>query len=333
MLEGARLSLCRLGITDFVCSRTIVECTSRDCQISVLQDNPKCACTNVNQKAAHVLFIDLCDLAACGIMQSSLLRFVQRREREGVAGQVRGHTRISVLTTKRLNCHVLWCAPRNVRFTLRERTKVTRERSRKELVCVMLILLFGHNIIMLCLYVMNVGNVSDKLKQFSRGMGAEIGSADQATCSSMHGSDTARSSTTGSVHFSSKPAQLADSCAVNRAEGGQSKSVAADPSLPMETGSVKLTPKSEQKPTKPPNATISKQYTPLEQQYISIKAQYPSAILFVECGYKYRFFGEDAELASKTLNIGCFQDHNFKTASIPVHRLHIHLRRYALILL
>ena len=76
-----------------------------------------------------------------------------------------------------------------------------------------------------------------------------------------------------------------------------------------------------------PNATISKQYTPLEQQYIAIKAQHPDAILFVECGYKYRFFGEDAEVAAKALNIGCFQDHNFHTASIPVHRLHIHLRR------
>ena len=74
--------------------------------------------------------------------------------------------------------------------------------------------------------------------------------------------------------------------------------------------------------------TPSKQYTPLEQQYIAIKAQYPDAVLFVECGYKYRFFGEDAEVASKTLNIGCFEDHNFRTASIPVHRLHIHLRRY-----
>ena len=76
------------------------------------------------------------------------------------------------------------------------------------------------------------------------------------------------------------------------------------------------------------SSTLCKQYTPLEQQYMAIKSQYPDAILFVECGYKYRFFGEDAEVASKTLNIGCFQDHNFHTASIPVHRLHIHLRRY-----
>ena len=71
----------------------------------------------------------------------------------------------------------------------------------------------------------------------------------------------------------------------------------------------------------------SKQYTPLEQQVVAIKAQHPDAILFVECGYKYRFFGEDAEIASKVLRIGCFPDHNFMTGSIPTHRLHIHLRR------
>ena len=73
--------------------------------------------------------------------------------------------------------------------------------------------------------------------------------------------------------------------------------------------------------------TSSKQYTPLEQQFIAIKVQYPDALLFVECGYKYRFFGEDAEIASKVLNIGCFSDHNFVVASIPVHRLNVHLRR------
>lgn len=72
----------------------------------------------------------------------------------------------------------------------------------------------------------------------------------------------------------------------------------------------------------------AKQYTPLEQQFMAIKAEHSDCLLFVECGYKYRFFGEDAKTASKVLNIGCFPDHNFFTASIPVHRLHIHLRRW-----
>ena len=67
----------------------------------------------------------------------------------------------------------------------------------------------------------------------------------------------------------------------------------------------------------------------MEQQYLAIKAKHPDAVLFMECGYKYRFFGEDAEIASKVLNIGCFPDHNFKSGSIPVHRLNVHIRRLA----
>lgn len=69
------------------------------------------------------------------------------------------------------------------------------------------------------------------------------------------------------------------------------------------------------------------QYTPLEQQYMSVKTSHPDALLFVECGYRYRFFGEDAETASRVLKISCYPDHNFLTASIPSHRLNVHLRR------
>lgn len=42
-----------------------------------------------------------------------------------------------------------------------------------------------------------------------------------------------------------------------------------------------------------PKTTVVK-YTPLEQQYLDIRAQYPDAMLLVECGYKYRLFGNDA---------------------------------------
>lgn len=38
-------------------------------------------------------------------------------------------------------------------------------------------------------------------------------------------------------------------------------------------------------------------YTPLEQQVIQLKQQHKDALLAVECGYKYRFFGEDAEVS------------------------------------
>ncbi|KAJ7335815.1 hypothetical protein JRQ81_013756 [Phrynocephalus forsythii] len=68
-------------------------------------------------------------------------------------------------------------------------------------------------------------------------------------------------------------------------------------------------------------------YTPLELQFLEMKKQYKDAILCVECGYKYRFFGEDAEIAAKELNIFCHKNHNFMTASIPTHRLFVHIRR------
>ncbi|XP_051279445.1 DNA mismatch repair protein Msh3 isoform X3 [Dicentrarchus labrax] len=68
-------------------------------------------------------------------------------------------------------------------------------------------------------------------------------------------------------------------------------------------------------------------YTPLEQQVIQLKQQHQDALLAVECGYKYRFFGEDAEIAAKELNIFCHLDHNFMTCSIPTHRLFVHVRR------
>ncbi|XP_061527988.1 DNA mismatch repair protein Msh3 isoform X1 [Phycodurus eques] len=68
-------------------------------------------------------------------------------------------------------------------------------------------------------------------------------------------------------------------------------------------------------------------YTPLEQQVIQLKKQHKDVLLAVECGYKYRFFGDDAEIAAKELNIFCHLDHNFMTCSIPTHRLFVHVRR------
>ncbi|KAM6225260.1 DNA mismatch repair protein Msh3 [Rhynchocyon petersi] len=77
---------------------------------------------------------------------------------------------------------------------------------------------------------------------------------------------------------------------------------------------------------KPSNKRTKSIYTPLELQYIEMKQQYKDAILCVECGYKYRFFGHDAEIAAQELNIYCHLDHNFMTASIPTHRLFVHVR-------
>jgi hypothetical protein len=67
--------------------------------------------------------------------------------------------------------------------------------------------------------------------------------------------------------------------------------------------------------------------TPLESQVIAIKSQQPDAVLMVEVGYRYRFFGPDAEVAKSCLDIFCHVDKNFQTASIPTYRLSVHLRR------
>lgn len=36
------------------------------------------------------------------------------------------------------------------------------------------------------------------------------------------------------------------------------------------------------------------------------------------------------QIARKDLNISCYQNHNFLSASIPVHRLHYHVKRLVL---
>nr|XP_020503102.1 DNA mismatch repair protein Msh3 [Labrus bergylta] len=76
-----------------------------------------------------------------------------------------------------------------------------------------------------------------------------------------------------------------------------------------------------------PSRRSKSTYTPLEQQVIQLKQQHKDVLLAVECGYKYRFFGDDAEIAAKELNIFCHLDHNFMTCSIPTHRLFVHVRR------
>ncbi|KAJ5634094.1 hypothetical protein N7528_001936 [Penicillium herquei] len=80
--------------------------------------------------------------------------------------------------------------------------------------------------------------------------------------------------------------------------------------------------------------------TPMERQVIDIKRKHMDTVLVVEVGYKFRFFGEDARVAAKELGIVCipgkfrFDEHpseahidRFASASIPVHRLHVHVKR------
>lgn len=80
--------------------------------------------------------------------------------------------------------------------------------------------------------------------------------------------------------------------------------------------------------------------TPMEQQVVDIKREHPGTVLVIEVGYKFRFFGADARIASQVLSIMCipgkmrFDEHpseahleKFASASIPVPRLHVHVKR------
>ncbi|XP_069699528.1 uncharacterized protein [Periplaneta americana] len=87
---------------------------------------------------------------------------------------------------------------------------------------------------------------------------------------------------------------------------------------------------SPRSPTKSCTTTSSgtnMKYTPLEQQVLELKRKHGGMILMIQTAYKYTFFGEDAEVASRVLNIMVTQHHNFLTAVIPTVRLHVHIRR------
>ena len=58
-----------------------------------------------------------------------------------------------------------------------------------------------------------------------------------------------------------------------------------------------------------------------------MKEANPGVLLVVEVGYKFQFYGEDAEIASRLLNIMCYPKGSFVQASIPVERLSIHVKR------
>ena len=80
--------------------------------------------------------------------------------------------------------------------------------------------------------------------------------------------------------------------------------------------------------------------TPMEMQYLDIKKKHLDTVIVYEVGYKFRFFGEDARIAAKELGIVCipgkmrYDNHpseaqydKFASASFPVARLHVHVKR------
>ncbi|KAL0738972.1 hypothetical protein Bca4012_015182 [Brassica carinata] len=80
-------------------------------------------------------------------------------------------------------------------------------------------------------------------------------------------------------------------------------------------------------PPEEQSVPLTRKYTPLEQQVVELKGKHPDVILMVEVGYRYRFFGEDAEIAARVLGIYAHVDHSFMTASVPTFRLNVHVRR------
>ncbi|KAI4254926.1 MAG: hypothetical protein LQ352_002823 [Teloschistes flavicans] len=98
------------------------------------------------------------------------------------------------------------------------------------------------------------------------------------------------------------------------------------------------------KPSKAKRGTVAKKsaskLTPMERQILEIKRNHMDTLLIIEVGYKFKFFGEDARTAAKELSIVCipgkfrYDEHpseahldRFASASVPVHRLHVHVKR------
>ena len=81
--------------------------------------------------------------------------------------------------------------------------------------------------------------------------------------------------------------------------------------------------------SKAPSQAAKGKYTPLELQVLDMKRRHPDLLLFFEVGYKFRFFGADAEAAAKHLDIIAHPSgrSQFLTASIPTFRLLVHLKR------
>ncbi|KAF4615129.1 hypothetical protein D9613_003157 [Agrocybe pediades] len=67
-------------------------------------------------------------------------------------------------------------------------------------------------------------------------------------------------------------------------------------------------------------------YTALEKQIVQLKKENTGTLLMVEVGYKYKFFGDDAKVATKELGMVSYMDRNFLVASIPVETMHKRLK-------
>jgi len=86
------------------------------------------------------------------------------------------------------------------------------------------------------------------------------------------------------------------------------------------------------KTTKEEQATSFAGHTPMMQQYLRIKANYPNVLLFYRMGDFYELFGDDAERGAKLLGItlttrGQSNQMPIRMAGVPVHALEPYLAR------
>ncbi len=82
----------------------------------------------------------------------------------------------------------------------------------------------------------------------------------------------------------------------------------------------------------PPGAETSARVTPMMEQYLEIKAAHPGLLLFYRMGDFYELFFDDAEIASKALNImltkrGKHQGTDIPMCGVPVERADDYLHR------
>ena len=120
-------------------------------------------------------------------------------------------------------------------------------------------------------------------------------------------------------------------------ETTQDQSDVDDEEEAVEEANVKFATKGKKGVTAKKSAS---KLTPMEKQFLEIKRNHMDTLMVMEVGYKFKFWGEDARIAAKELSIVCipgkfrFDEHpseahldRFASASIPTHRLHVHVKR------
>ncbi|KAI7741994.1 hypothetical protein M8C21_006842, partial [Ambrosia artemisiifolia] len=71
--------------------------------------------------------------------------------------------------------------------------------------------------------------------------------------------------------------------------------------------------------TKSSNVLLNPKYTPLEQQVVELKSKHKDVLLMIEVGYKFRFFGQDAETAAREVGYKVGVVKQTETAAIKAH--------------